>query len=74
LRQAALAADVDGYEVFYPGQEGMQEELLSLVRQRNLVATGGTDWHGFFAGPYPGWTVPQKWVNRLLERLGLPGV
>ncbi len=71
LREATLAANVDGFEVFYEGQEEMQAELLDIVKQRDLVATGGSDWHGYFRGPYPGWSMPRESVNRLLERLGL---
>jgi len=72
VRQAALNADIDGIEVFYKEQEGLTEMLLALARERNLVVTGGSDWHGWFSGPYPGWMIPRKYVNDLLSRLEQP--
>ncbi len=71
-RHFALEQDIDGIEVFYQGQEATQDELLGIVRARSLIATGGSDWHGYFGGPYPGWRMPPEHVNTLLERLGLP--
>lgn len=71
VREAALAADCDGYEVFYRGQEEFQESLLSVVDGRGLVATGGSDWHGYVDGAYKGWELPRGRVRMLLDRLGL---
>lgn len=72
VRFNALEQEIDGIEVFYQEQEAMQDGLLNIVRARKLVATGGSDWHGYFGGPYPGWRMPTLHVNALLERLGLP--
>lgn len=74
LRRYALEQDIDGIEVFYRGQEALQGELLAIVRARGLVATGGSDWHGYFGGAYPGWRMPAEYVNALLERLELPAL
>jgi len=46
--------------------------LLALARERNLVVTGGSDWHGWFSGSYPGWKYPLEHVNTLLSRLDQP--
>ena len=72
VRQAALNAGVDGIEVFYAGQSASEEELLALTRERDLAVTGGSDWHGWFSGPYPGWKLPLEHVNDLLSRLEQP--
>lgn len=72
VRRYALEQEIDGIEVFYKGQEAMQDELLSIAHARKLLVTGGSDWHGYFGGPYPGWRMPQEHVNNLLERLALP--
>jgi predicted metal-dependent phosphoesterase TrpH len=42
-----LDMGVDGLEVFYPRHTSAQvERYLNLVRDRGLVATGGSDYHG----------------------------
>ncbi len=74
VREAALSADIDGIEIFYKGQEEMQDELLDLARSRGLAVTGGSDYHGFSGGPYSGWKMPQEHVNNLLKRLRLPPI
>jgi 3',5'-nucleoside bisphosphate phosphatase len=71
VRDAALAADCDGYEVFYRGQDAMREEMLAMVDARGLIATGGSDFHGYIDGPYKGWELPRGRVRMLLDRLGL---
>ena len=71
VRAATLTADCDGYEVYYRGQDGIREELLRIVDERGLVATGGSDWHGYIDGPYAGWEMPRDRVRILLDRLGL---
>ncbi len=74
VRETALAADIDGIETFYKGQETMKDELLRLARARGLVTTGGSDYHGYSGPPYSGWKMPQENVNDLLQRLGLARV
>jgi predicted metal-dependent phosphoesterase TrpH len=71
VRDATLAADCDGYEVFYRGQEAMREDLLRNVDSRGLIATGGSDFHGYIDGEYKGWEIPRDRVRLLLDRLGL---
>ncbi len=71
VRDAALAADCDGYEVFYRGQESMREDLLRKVDSRGLIATGGSDFHGYIDGEYEGWEIPRARARMLLDRLGL---
>lgn len=71
VRDAALASDCDGYEVFYRGQDAVREEMLKMVDARGLIATGGSDWHGYIDGPYKGWEMPSERVRILLDRLGL---
>ncbi len=72
VRDEALASDIDGVEVFYPGQESIQEDLCTSAKKRGLIITGGSDWHGYFSGAYPGWRLPVDEVNALLIRLELP--
>jgi len=74
IRNEALGADIDGIEVFYPGQEEMEDQLLRIAKARGLLVTGGSDWHGYFAGAYPGWTLPLSFANALILRLGLPPI
>ncbi len=71
VRDAALVAECDGYEVFYRGQDAVRGELLRMVDARGLIATGGSDWHGYLDGPYKGWELPRDRVRMLLDRLGL---
>ncbi len=71
VRDAALAADCDGYEVYYQGQDAVREEMLKMIDARGLVATGGSDFHGYIDGPYKGWEMPRDRVRMLLDRLGL---
>jgi predicted metal-dependent phosphoesterase TrpH len=74
VRVAAMQADCDGYEVYYRNQDGIRDELLRIVDERGLVATGGSDWHGYIDGPYKGWEMPRARVRALLDRLGLTKV
>lgn len=38
---------IDGLEVFHPSNKAdIREELLSVAHKRNLIYTGGTDFHG----------------------------
>ena len=72
VREAALSGEIDGIEVFYKEQESMAENLLALAGERNLVVTGGSDWHGWFSGAYGGWKLPLEHANELLVRLEQP--
>lgn len=71
VRDAVLAADCDGYEAFYRGQDAVRDEMLKMIDARGLVATGGSDYHGYIDGPYKGWEMPRARVRMLLDRLGL---
>lgn len=74
ISRELLNSDIDGIEVFYPGQEKITDELVQYAKRRNLLITGGTDWHGYFSGAYPGSTLPLEFVNGLLGRLELPPI
>ncbi len=71
MRESALALPLDGIEVFYPEQEKMEEELIRLAKERDLLISGGSDWHGYFGGAYKGWKLPLTYLNEFLRRLEL---
>lgn len=37
---------IDGIELYHPSNADIINELLSIVKQRNLIYTGGSDYHG----------------------------
>jgi predicted metal-dependent phosphoesterase TrpH len=62
-------ADVDGIEALYgPYDPGEREALRSLAVEQGKLYSCGSDYHGFFNGPYvnPLFEAPRE----LLERLG----
>ena len=71
----ALAAGVDGIEVFHP-QHGPEQIRLfgALAREKRLLVSGGSDFHAI-PGRYPTkpgiFAVPAIQVRPLLDRLGL---
>lgn len=45
--QRMLRAGIDGVEVLYPGiKENMAITLYNMCWNKNLLITGGSDWHG----------------------------
>lgn len=66
-----LAAGLAGIEVYYTGYDAVTIEwLLVLARKHDLLATGGTDFHGVRPGEpdLGGVYVPMKVVRRLREK------
>ena len=65
-------AGLDGLEVFYPAHSyTLKQELLKIARQYDLLATGGSDYHGPNAGRITslGIKVPQPYADKLLHKL-----
>ncbi len=61
------AAGLMGIEVYYKNYDAITVEyLLAVARRHDLLATGGTDYHGRPNEPEPGNTyVPMRAANRL---------
>jgi predicted metal-dependent phosphoesterase TrpH len=71
--QKILDAGVDGIETVHPKHNAdTTARYRSIVKERNLVETGGSDYHGDFRGntPFADGTVPYEWVVALRERAG----
>ena len=68
LREAGL----DGVEIFIPRRKPKERhELASEARNRGLLVTGGSDWHGKKSGPNLGsFRVAEANVADFLDRLG----
>ncbi len=50
LLEELIPLGLDGVEVWHPNHTDAQREaLLSLARQHNLLATGGSDFHGMYS-------------------------
>jgi 3',5'-nucleoside bisphosphate phosphatase len=65
-----IEAGLAGLEVYYPGYDAITvEHLLAATRHYGLVATGGTDFHGFSGdrADIGGVYVPLKVMRRLRE-------
>ncbi len=59
-----------GFEVYYPGYDAITiEYLIGLARRHGLLATGGTDFHGYRPGEpdLGGIYVPMKVARRLRQ-------
>ncbi len=70
-----VAEGLDGIECYYYRDFGRLEELLEVARRHDLVATGGSDFHGFTMSGLDGATnepgtvdIPPRCVDELLER------
>lgn len=71
--EAAIAAGIDGIEVYHPRNTiACRDHLLSLAQKHNRLITGGSDFHGM-KGRYPEklgyWTVNAKYGDMLTEAL-----
>jgi 3',5'-nucleoside bisphosphate phosphatase len=64
---------LDGLEVFYPKHTDRQiRQLLRIINKSNLVATGGSDYHG--AGRVAGnllIEMPSKYIDNFMLKLGM---
>ena len=63
---------IDGIEVWHPKNSKQQQQiLLSLVKKNDLIATGGTDFHGFYSSCYlvriGDFCTPEAHLNKLLQ-------
>ncbi len=72
---AALAAGVDGIEVFHPQHGAVQvRQYSALAAEKRLLVSGGSDFHAI-PGRYPvnpgTFAIPASSVRPLLDRLGL---
>ncbi|MZP28608.1 PHP domain-containing protein [Heliobacterium undosum] len=71
LPELLLRPDV-GLEVFYgyygPNRERWIEDYRRIAEEKNLVMTGGTDYHGPFAPFKPGSVPVPEWVVPDLDR------
>jgi predicted metal-dependent phosphoesterase TrpH len=67
-------AGLDGVEVWRPRAQGSLLERIWRARERrNLLATGGSDWHGLYPGiPLGDWKVAAEKLAPFLERLSSP--
>lgn len=62
---------LDGVETTTRGG-GHDKKLDRIVRDRGLLPSGGSDWHGYGAPPSRGrWHVPSERIQDLLARLGI---
>lgn len=64
----ALLDGVDAVEANYAAYDrAVQDELVATARQRGLLATCGSDYHGYFQGPYvnPRFEPSPDLLNRL---------
>lgn len=69
---AWVEAGLQGIEVFYPAHTyTMKQELLKIARKYDLLATGGSDYHGAGSGRTgtPGMAVPPPYYDRILRKL-----
>lgn len=63
---------IDGIEVWHPKNSAQETKfLLNLVEENNLIATGGTDFHGFYSSTYfnkiGNFTTPGEYLIKLLN-------
>lgn len=66
---------LDGIEVMHPKNRGhRRDELLALAYRLDLLATGGSDWHGDAGGGMEPGTerVPMEWMEAIAARCGDP--
>jgi 3',5'-nucleoside bisphosphate phosphatase len=79
--QAALAAGIDGIEVWHPQHDpALRDALADLVQRHGLLATGGSDYHGHHkpnihlgSGADGNVTVPTQLLDTLRNRLATEG-
>jgi predicted metal-dependent phosphoesterase TrpH len=64
---------LDGIEVMHPKNHGVRrDELSGLAYRLDLLATGGSDWHGDGGGGMQPGTekVPMEWMEAVAARSG----
>ena len=70
LLEELIEQELDGVEVWHPSHTPEQvEQLLALTKDRGLLATGGSDFHGMYARtihPLGSTSVPDEQVEALL--------
>lgn len=67
------AAGLEGIEVHHPRRRKEEgRALAAAARERGLLVTGGSDWHGWEGGPPFGkFRVGEENVKAFVERIGL---
>ncbi len=71
LDDLVLKKSIDGVEVWHPKNDNVEsEKLYNIVKTNNLIATGGTDFHGLYGssvvriGDYH---TPHLYIERILK-------
>ncbi|NIM20600.1 MAG: PHP domain-containing protein [Candidatus Latescibacteria bacterium] len=68
-----IAIGFDGLEVAHPNQtEGERAELEAIAKDYDLLASGGSDYHGFAGKDIPMGVpeIPYEFLERIKQRLG----
>jgi predicted metal-dependent phosphoesterase TrpH len=77
LEELAAANIIDGVEVWHssvwnaPTRDSEIARMMSIVEEHDLIATGGSDFHGFYnyyAVPPGRFTTPVDSLNRILQK------
>lgn len=67
-----VEAGLDGIEVYRPRQtREATRRVARIARNRGLLASGGSDWHGPWDVPLGTFAVPAKNISALLGALGV---
>lgn len=71
LEELATKNEIDGVEVWHPKNSVEdRERLLNIVRANNLIATGGTDFHGLYNSSVVkigDFYTPPEYLKRILS-------
>ena len=69
-----VALGLDGIETFYPRHDpGTTARIRDFCEARDLLLSGGSDYHGHVGGPTLGMmNVPWSRWERILERCSVP--
>jgi predicted metal-dependent phosphoesterase TrpH len=76
ILQTLVAAGLDGVEVLHPSHSPDDTaRIRTFCEQLDLLASGGSDWHGEMAGgrTLGGMNVPASWVDVHEQRLAARG-
>lgn len=69
------AEGLQALEIYRPGVGASgRARLLRVAARHGLVATGGSDWHGWSKGGLGGFSFPERVARPFVEALGLPAL